>query len=286
MPELPEVETIRRGLLPRVKGKKIAAVEVRKPKMVRGKRKEFVSFVKGKSFSGITRRGKLLIFSIANRERYMLVHLKMTGQLIYQSDKETIAGGHQWPPVAGNLPNKYSHIIFTFADGSRLYFNDLRQFGYVHIVNEKEKENVLTHYGLEPLRSDFTWEKFRAAMKGKTSILKASLLSQESIAGVGNIYVDEISFHARIRPQRRTSSLSEKELKALYEATKHVLTRAMKYGGTTFRDYLNAEGGKGNFTQLLKVYGRGGEPCKRCGTVLKRVKVMGRGTVYCQTCQK
>lgn len=285
MPELPEVETIRLGLHHRIVKKSITAVTVTKNKIVRGNKRAFAKTLVGNNFTGISRRGKLLIFSLSVPDTYLLVHLKMTGQLIYQDKTKLIAGGHQWPPIDTGLPNAYTHIMIEFADGSVLYFNDLRQFGYMHLVNGEQLKHVETMFGIEPLSSDFTWEAFKKALARRTTSLKATLLNQKVIAGIGNIYADEISFHAGVRPDRRVSTLSEKELKALYKATRHVLTRAMKYGGTTFRDYRDADGGKGNFTELLKVYGRGGLPCKKCRNPLIREKLAGRGTVYCAHCQ-
>lgn len=285
MPELPEVETVRLGLRRRIVKKEITGVTVRKAKLVRGKKAAFVQTLLGNHFTGIARRGKLLIFTLSTPDTYLLVHLKMTGQLIYQDKTKLIAGGHQWPPVDTGLPNAYTHIMIEFADGSVLYFNDLRQFGYMHIVNGEQLKKVEAMFGVEPLSSTFTWEAFRNALARRTTSLKATLLNQAVIAGIGNIYADEIAFHAGVRPDRKVSSLSEGELKAIFKATKHVLTRAMKYGGTTFRDYRDADGGKGNFTQLLKVYGRGGEPCKKCRSPLVREKLAGRGTAYCAHCQ-
>lgn len=293
MPELPEVETIRQGLRRRVVGKHITGVDIRKKKMVRGSVPGFIRAVRGQKITSIGRRGKLLTFQIGDTERYILLHLKMTGQLIYKSKKVLVAGGHQWPPLRQAqgkpvaLPNKYSHVIFSFADKSQLFFNDLRQFGYLTLADKQTLRVVLAHYGIDPLEDEFTWEQFRQALGKRKGILKAVLLDQRVIAGIGNIYADEICFHARLLPMRLVGSLSEKEKKALYRATKHVLKRAMRYGGTTFRNYRDTEGGKGNFTRLLKVYRRAGQLCKRCKEqFVVRAVVAGRGTHFCPRCQK
>lgn len=287
MPELPEVETIRQGLQRRVVGKRITGVDVRKQKMVRGSVPGFIRAVRGQKITSIGRRGKLLTFQIGNTGRYILLHLKMTGQLIYKSKKVMVAGGHQWPPVGNDLPNKYSHVIFSFVDKSQLFFNDLRQFGYLTLADKQKLRVVLAHYGIDPLEDEFTWEQFRQALGKRKGILKAVLLDQRVIAGIGNIYAGEICFHARLLPMRLVGSLSEKEKKALHRATRHVFKRAMRYGGTTFRNYRDTEGGKGNFTQLLKVYGRTGLLCKRCKKQrVVRIVVAGRGTHFCPRCQK
>ncbi len=286
MPELPEVETIRQGLQRRVVGKRITAVDVRKKKMVRGSVPAFLRAVRGQKITSVGRRGKLLILHLSDNQHYVLLHLKMTGQLIYKSKKVMVAGGHQWPPVGNDLPNKYSHVIFSFADNSQLFFNDLRQFGYLALVNERKLQTILSRYGVDPLEDEFTWEQFRQALDKRKGRLKAVLLDQRVITGIGNIYADEICFHARLLPTRSLSSLSGKEKGALYQAIKHVLARAMRYGGTTFRNYRDTEGGKGNFTQLLKVYKRAGQLCKRCKEhVIMRAVIAGRGTHFCPHCQ-
>lgn len=293
MPELPEVETIRRGLVRRVLRKKIVDVKVRKPKMVRGMSgKAFSDFLKGKQFLKISRRGKLLVFDIQGEERSMLVHLKMTGQLIYDDGKAVIAGGHNWPPISDEsgevvaLPNKYSHVIFSFADGSKLFFNDLRQFGFVQLVSPEEKKIALSAFGVEPLSSAFTFDVFIDALSGRSVSLKAALLNQSLIAGLGNIYVDEVAFRANVRPDRSVNTLSDKELQKIYREIPIVLREAIDSGGTTFRHFRDARGGKGNYTERLLAYGRGGLPCVTCKTVLRKIKVAQRGTTYCPTCQK
>lgn len=287
MPELPEVETIRLGLLKRLKGVRISDVEVRKAKIVRGDAKKLMKGLKGKKFTTITRRGKLLIFHVSGSEHYMLVHLKMTGQLIYEKGNTLIAGGHSWPSLQDPLPNKYSHVIISFVDGSTLFFNDMRQFGYVELADTKRLQAALDVFGPEPLESDFTFELFEK-MLGKRSIaIKAALLNQTVLAGVGNIYADESLFLAGIKPTRRVNTLTTAEKRALYKAIPVMLRRAIKYGGTTFSNYRDVEGKKGNFTRLLKVYGRGGETCVRCKkSILVKNVVAGRGTVWCPTCQR
>ncbi len=287
MPELPEVETIRLGLLKRLKGVKISSVEVRKDKIVRGSSKKFIQLLKGKKFTTIARRGKLLVFHLSDGEHYMLVHLKMTGQLIYEKGKTLIAGGHSWPSLQDPLPNKYSHVIISFADGSHLFFNDMRQFGYMELADEKRLQVVLDIFGPEPLEKDFTFELFEK-MLGKRSIaIKAVLLNQTVLAGVGNIYADESLFLAGIKPTRRVNTLTTAEKRRLYKAIPVILRRAITYGGTTFSNYRDVEGKKGNFTRLLKVYGRGGQICVKCKkTTLVKETVAGRGTVWCPTCQR
>jgi formamidopyrimidine-DNA glycosylase len=287
MPELPEVETIRLGLLKRIAGVKVKAVEVRKAKIIRGNAKQFTRALKGQSFSTITRRGKLLIFHVATSQHYLLVHLKMTGQLIYEQGKTVIAGGHSWPSLQDPLPNKYTHVIISFSNGGTLFFNDMRQFGYMEVADDRRLQQVLDVFGPEPLEKDFTFEVFENMLGKRTISIKAALLNQTVLAGVGNIYADESLFAARIKPTRRVNTLTISEKKALFKAIPVILRRAIECGGTTFSNYRDVEGGKGNFTRLLKVYGRGGERCGRCKkATLKKETVAGRGTVWCPNCQR
>ena len=292
MPELPEVETIRRGLQRRVVGKPIAAVEVRKRKLVRGSAASFRRVLTGNEIAQVSRHGKLLIMPLADGDHVLLVHLKMTGQLIYRQKRLVIAGGHQWPPIdPEELPNKYSHIIITFADGSQLFFNDLRQFGFMEVANHARLNDIVDAMGIDPIKEHLTTDMFSDMMRKRTTSIKAALLNQSLIAGIGNIYADEICFVARVKPTRRANSLTAKERKAIQSATTRILEKAISHGGTTFRNYLNTEGGKGNFSELLKVYGREGKRCSRseCRTkdaVITKIRLSGRGTHFCPSCQR
>lgn len=294
MPELPEVETIKNDLRKRILRKKIVGIEIRKRKIVKNKSTDFIKILKGNFFSNLDRIGKLLIFKLLDRKNYLLIHLKMTGQLIYCNKGEIVAGGHEIglkssliPGLGDNLPNKYTHVIFEFNDGSKLFFNDLRQFGYLKIVNKEELERIVKDYGIEPLTKDFTIKKFREVLKNRKTSIKAVLLNQKLIAGIGNIYADESLFLAKIKPNRQAGSLLNKEIEELFKAISFIIKKAIKYRGTTFSNYVDTSGRKGNFTKLLKVYGREGEKCRRClSDTIKKIKVAGRGTRYCQKCQK
>lgn len=287
MPELPEVETIRRDLSKRICRKKIVKIEIRKPKIVRGSAESFRKSLVGRSFSRVDRRAKLLILSVAGGHDFLLIHLKMTGQLIYESGRETVAGGHSWPPLDRRLPNKYSHVIFHFADRSKLFFNDLRQFGYVQLVTPAERNRVISRYGLEPLTNKFTLADFTRGVRGRAARLKSVLLNQEIIAGIGNIYADEICHAAGVRPGRRAATLTLPEIKRLFEAAGKILRRAVEKRGTTFSDYVDADGRTGNYVRYLKVYQRDGEKCRTCHRgIIKKIKIGSRGTHFCPVCQK
>lgn len=287
MPELPEVETIRLGLRRFLLRKQIVAVELKQVKVIRGDLVELHQALHGAQFSDITRRGKLLIFHLAKKKLYVLIHLKMTGQLIYEKGKTKVAGGHSFPSLTDPLPNKYSHLVITFADGGKLFFNDMRRFGYVELAGPERLAKVLATYGPEPLENGFTFAVFAKALGRRAISIKAVLLNQSVLAGIGNIYADESCFQAGIKPGRRVNSLTKNEKRALWLAIKKILKKALKYGGTTFSEYRDAEGKPGNFTRLLKVYGRGGKLCLKCRTTkLTKKKIASRGTVWCATCQR
>ena len=286
MPELPEVETIRRDLQRALKEKQIEKVQVRKEKMVRGSARSFLRRLKGKKVEGVRRRGKLLIFNLSEG-CYLLIHLKMTGQLIYVSGKKTVAGGHSQKAMeTESLPNNYSHIIFHFTDGSHLYFNDMRQFGFTALVNDVSRKQIEAQYGVEPLSSAFSVNKLSEILNGRKSSLKSTLLNQKLIAGLGNIYVDEACFYAGVLPSRMAGTLTDTEIKKLHRGIKYVLKQALIYRGTTFNNYRDAQGKSGDYVRRLKVYGRAGRMCTRCrNNVIKRSKVGQRGTAYCPACQ-
>jgi formamidopyrimidine-DNA glycosylase len=312
MPELPEVETVRLGLEKRVVSKKILDIEILKPKLVKNTLGVFLGALVGNSFSEISRVGKLLIFKIkpgrkvgaskqknkkSLEQKLLLVHLKMTGQLIYYDQKNFVVGGHANSAqerekfVSGETKDfcqkgKYTHIIFNFAGGGKLFFNDLRQFGYLKVVNEKELKKIKESFGIEPLTDGFTWENFLQIFKNRKTNIKALLLNQKVISGLGNIYVDEVLFASGVSPCRKADSLSEKEKKKIFENSEKIIARAVRYGGTTFSNFLNSEGKKGGFVKKLKIYGKEGEPCSKCeNEKIKKVKLAGRGTHFCPKCQ-
>lgn len=287
MPELPEVETIRQDLRRKILHNPIQNVEIFFDKAVGGKRAEIIDFLTRKSFIDVERRGKLLIFRIQNKPGAALLHLKMTGQLIYKVHDKVFAGGHSFSTMDTDLPNKHTQVAITFADRSILLFNDSRRFGYIKIVNDEELKKTLAKYGIEPLQDDFTFEAFSNLIKKRKMNIKALLLNQALISGIGNIYADEICHAAHIQPTRRTSTLTAQEIRKLYDETLRIIALAVEYRGTTFNNYVDSDGKTGNFSSLLKVYERDGERCLTCkkGTVQKK-RVAGRGTHYCARCQK
>ncbi len=286
MPELPEVETICRDLSEKILNKSIVKIEVRLSKIVKNQEEFFQEKLINNTFKKIDRRGKLIIFEIKNGGLFLLIHLRMTGQLIYKYKEEITAGGHSEKVMGFDLPNKFSHVIFDFEDGGKLFFNDLRQFGYLRIVDQEELEKIKSKFGFEPLEDSFNLSVFKKLIKNKKRNIKAFLLDQSLVTGLGNIYVDEVLFASSVSPLRNTKDLTKKEIENIFKNIKEILKSAVFYRGTTFNNYVDGTGKKGNFVKLLKVYGKGGTECINCKNKLEKTKVSGRGTVFCEKCQK
>jgi len=278
VPELPEVETIRSQLGKLIVGKKITKVDVSLPRMVKLSLDKFRKIVVGSKIKSISRRAKILIFELSNGWS-MLIHLKLSGRLIFRRKGEPLK----------DEDKKWNHLIYYFSDASRLFHNDLRQFGYVKLVEidkladffKKEK------LGPEPLKKYFTFEDFSAILKRKPKAkIKQFLMDQQNISGIGNIYSDEILFFASVHPLRKISELKPKEIKKIFVGIKKILTEALKLQGSSVDLYLNALGKEGEYVPRLKVYGREGEKCKKCGGVVQRIKIGGRSAHFCPSCQK
>jgi formamidopyrimidine-DNA glycosylase len=299
MPELPEVESLRRSLISAgLIGKKVLAVEILEPKMVSGKgnkrrvskskTEEFKNGLKNQKIILLDRRAKNLIFRFSGG-KIMLVHLKMTGQLVYQEkNHQPVLGGHPIEESVRNLPNKFTRVIFKLNQGN-LFYNDTRKFGYLlYYPNEKAFENE-SHFkalGLEPLSKEFTLEYFWTALKQNRRSLKAALLDQGIVTGLGNIYCDETAFASGIRPSRICATIKKPEAEKLYLAIRRILAKAIELKGTSISDYLLSDGRRGNYARELKVYGKGGENCEKCKKSLKTIQLTGRTTVFCPRCQK
>lgn len=286
MPELPEVETIKKDLSKYILHKNISAVFISPKAKINKNKKFFLDFLLDSKIKKINRIGKLFFLEFENSEIFLLIHLKMTGQLIFVCDKKMIGGGHSENKLNLNLPNKSTRIIISFIDGSKLFFNDTRRFGYFKLVNKKELETEKNKYGIEPLTKNFIFENFKTIFINKKSILKSFLLKQKNIAGLGNIYVDESCFDAGIRPDKRTNTLNENEIKKLFSSIQKIIKKACEKRGTTFNNYVDSDGNQGNYSKYLKVYGRSGKNCLKCGEKLRNIKISGRTTVFCAKCQK
>jgi formamidopyrimidine-DNA glycosylase len=290
MPELPEVETVVRDLRPLLKKQRIVSVDVRLNKIVAMPRRSFTLSANGRTVIDVRRRAKIILIDLDNKTT-LLVHLKMSGQLVFVSAQgKKQYGGH--PIVGGvdNLPNKYSHVIFRFNDGSHLYFNDQRQFGYLLILPQHELAPFFNKkkLGPEPFSRQFTLPYYLEFMKRHVrASIKSVLLDQSNVAGLGNIYVDEVLFASRIKPTRSVKTLTLNELEVIYHAIPKLLKLAIKQRGTTFRSYRGGTGKPGGMQKYLNVYGRKGKSCRRCSQgIIVKVKQGSRSSHYCPSCQK
>lgn len=339
MPELPEVETVRRGLHDLIIGKTVKAVTHDTPKSFPNAAADVEGFLIGATVSDVRRRAKVLLIDLSTAYT-LVIHLKMTGQMVFigrkgdaiLSSRDTLAvkngslagerrslsgsttspfleqpkpfasdevpelvsstrfgAGHPNASLVEELPDRSTRVIFTFTDGSHLYFNDQRKFGWVKLMPTLEVPNIdfMKKVGPEPLEADFTWQEFAARFKrrAKTSI-KAALLDQTVIAGVGNIYADESLWGAKIHPQRLVNSIPPKEFERLYTELRAVMNLAIEKGGSTDKNYVNAEGKRGSYLSFARVFRREGKPCPRCGTIIIKFKAAGRGTHICPHCQE
>lgn len=283
MPELPEVEIVKMGLERYLIGLEIQNVEVRNSKSFSGD----VSVVKGQTVTEIRRKAKVLMIDLDN-DQSLLVHLKMTGQLVYQTkyEQNKVVGGH--PQVSYNqpLPHTHSHVIFTFTDGSKLFFNDLRKFGWIHVVPTQKSDSygMLSRVGPEPREIKNTNEFRTKYDKNPNATIFQSLLNQELVAGIGNIYANESLYEAKILPERRVKEIKPREWTSLYHSICRVLGKAIKRGGTSDSTFIGVDGARGDYLTIAHVYHK--KTANPCGHSVLRKKIGGRTTHYCDQCQK
>lgn len=281
MPELPEVETIRTGLQKKIRDKQIKDVTIKVSKIIQMPSSEdFITKIRGKTIREVARRGKYIIIYL-DSEYKLVVHLGMTGLLIYPYDSNKI--------TERKINPKHNHLIFIFTDNTQLIFNDVRRFGKIYLVSDLDEIESIYKLGAEPLDDHFTEEVFIQILnKKKNSKVKSFLMKQEFIVGLGNIYTNEVLYRANIHPLRQISSLTREEIKKLYLEIKSVLGEAVKFGGSTVADeaYRDTDGEKGKYARKLQVYARKGEPCIKCGNNIEIIKIEGRSTFICPQCQK
>jgi len=283
MPELPEVETIKRELEIKIIGKKIDNVIVNKPKIVKKpSQMEFINELKSKKIKKITRRGKYIIFSLFPK-KILVIHLGMSGFLIYpyKADCTYIKNG--------TIKSKHNHIEFIFDDTTQMVFNDVRQFGKTYLVCDVTEIESIARLGVEPLSGKFTEDIFfKLLKKNQQKKIKSLIMKQELIAGLGNIYANESLFRSEIHPSRPASSLNMSEIINLHRQIKYVLNRAIELRGSTIADgaYRDTDGKKGEFKKEIQVYARKGKTCLKCNHPIEMIRIEGRSTFYCPKCQK
>lgn len=288
MPELPEVENTVRDLQKKILGQKIEDVWTDFKKIIKKPRdfEEFKKGLKGEKIEDIRRRGKNIIFDLS-KSKALLIHQKLTGHLLYGtwSIKHGVWKPKEKGPV-GDKVNTYIHLLFTLDNGAMLALSDLRKFAKVELLSKETLEKELSSLGPEPLEKNFTFEKFKETLRQAQGKVKQVLMDQTVIAGIGNIYSDEILWEAKIHPFKEIKKLSNKELKKIYEAMRRILPKAIELGGESISDFRRLSGEKGMFDSERRVYRREGEKCSRCGAIIKRVKLAGRSAHFCPKCQK
>lgn len=286
MPELPEVETVRIGLSKFLPGKTVKSVTHDWPKSFPNAAHDVEQFLIGAEIVSVNRRAKVLQIELSTKYS-LVIHLKMTGQMVFVG-AERFGAGHPNDSLVNQLPDKSTRVHFTFTDNSELFFNDQRKFGWVRLLPTAEVPNIdfFKKVGPEPLSKEFTWQEFRDRLqRRKNSNIKAVLLDQTVIAGVGNIYADESLWGAKIHPATLTKDLSDKQIKVLFSELQYVLQLAIDKGGSSNHTYVNAEGKKGSYMNFARVFRREGLACPRCGTTIVKTRAAGRGTHICPTCQ-
>ncbi|MCL4419059.1 bifunctional DNA-formamidopyrimidine glycosylase/DNA-(apurinic or apyrimidinic site) lyase [Patescibacteria group bacterium] len=292
MPELPEVETLKLGLRKYLVGHKIQDIDIRVPKIFQGDRNKAI----GSKVTDIKRVGKGLIIEL-NNGFDLAIHLKLTGQLIYQGIETT--GIEVSDKAGGALPSKHTHIIFTLdpsagsGQAAKLFYNDLRKFGWIRVIRESEVKNLpfFKEMGPEPYKlpdlnqKTLTLSDFQLIVRKSGLPIKILLMDQKKIGGIGNIYANEALFKAKISPQRKANNLSDREIKQLYKEIFEVIRESVSLGGSSDVNFVNALGQEGEYQRHFLVYSRAKEKCKRCKGTIEKIQLGGRGTYFCPNCQ-
>lgn len=288
MPELPEVETIRAGLSRLLPERVVAAADYDNDKSFPNAPADVAQFLIGATINDVRRRAKVLLIDLSS-EYTLIVHLKMTGQLVFDSATEHFGAGHPNQSLVGRLPDRSTRVTLTFQDGSQLFFNDQRKFGWMRLLPTVEVPNIdfMKKVGPEPLEADFTWQVLRDRLqRRKNTSIKAAILDQTVLAGVGNIYADEGLWGAKLHPATIVRDVSAAKIKSLHRALVDVLNLSIAKGGSSDKNYVDAEGKRGSYLSFAKVFRREGQPCPRCGTPIIKLRVAGRGTHICPHCQR
>lgn len=272
MPELPEVETVRRGLEKLIQGKKIASLDIRYPKMIKTDLDQFQKELPGQVIQSMGRRGKYLLFFLT--DKVLISHLRMEGKYFY---------------YPGQVPErKHAHVLIHFEDGGTLVYEDVRKFGTMELLAPEllDAYFVSKKLGPEPAEEDFDLEIFIGALKKSKKPIKSHLLDQTLVAGLGNIYVDEVLWRAKVHPSRLSNSLTAQEARKVHDQTIEVLGQAVEKGGSTIRTYTNAFGEDGTMQDFHQVYDKAGQACSRCGSIIEKIQLGGRETHFCPKCQR
>ena len=286
MPELPEVEIVKQSLIKTIKNKRIIDVNVRKRNLRFKIDKQFENFLKENVVTNISRKAKHIILEI-EKERYVLIHLGMSGTLHFVKGKSLLNTNLSFYN-SRRLPENHNHVEIIFLN-FKIIYNDPRRFGYIKIFsNRKSLIRFLDNYGLEPFDAQYSIDYLKKSLKNRKKNIKNILLDQKIISGIGNIYANEILFYSKINPQKIGKNLTSDQLKNIYKNSKIVLKKAIKFGGSSIRDFKNTNGVKGKFQNQFKVYNKLNQNCpnKYCSNKIKKIVISNRSTFYCENCQK
>ena len=287
MPELPEVETVRRGLEKLVVGQKILDVNILNPKSFQVTKNEIKKSLVDAKIIAIRRRAKVLIIDLSTNYS-LVIHLKMTGQIVFRGE-ENWGGGHPNDSFLSELPNRSTRVEFKLSNYAKLFFNDQRKFGWIKLLPTAEVENMefITKLGPEPLIGNPEKEFLARIRRRNGSTIKAATLDQTVVAGIGNIYADESLWNAKVHPSTRVGNLTDEKLVKILSSAIEIMNKSIDIGGSTIRNYINTDGSEGDYLKLFaNVFNRNGEPCKRCGETIEKIRVAGRGTHICPKCQR
>ncbi len=276
------------GLAKLLPGRNVVGVDFDWPKSFPNAPADVQEFLIGSKVVTVKRRAKVLLIELSSKYS-LVVHLKMTGQLVFASSTERFGAGHPNDSLIGKLPDKSTRVTLTFNDDSRLFFNDQRKFGWMRLIPTAEVANLdfFKKVGPEPLSDDFTWQDLRERLlRRKNTSVKAALLDQTVVAGVGNIYADEALWGARLHPATMVRDISAAKFHKLYDELVYVLRLSIEKGGSSDRNYVDAEGKKGSYISFARVFRREGQACPRCGQAIEKIRVAGRGTHICPHCQR
>jgi formamidopyrimidine-DNA glycosylase len=287
MPELPEVETIVRQLDGAIKGKKISKVEVLRDRMFVGN----PDYLVGRKIEKVDRHAKMIVWHISGGDRVVMIHLKMTGQLIYDGknsvgkENHTVVGGHPTEDWVKKHPTKHTRVIVHFDDGSVLYFNDMRMFGWMKLITKDEFDKQMAKLPPDVNTKEFSKDYFRGVVKKSGRAIKLTVMDSDKVGGAGNIYANDALWLAKIDPRRRSKDLSDAEIDRLHDALKEVIDKGIKYGGASAVNYVQITGVGGKYQDHFLVYNRDGQRCNRGDGVIQKTKIGGRGTFFCPHCQ-
>lgn len=282
MPELPEVETIRRQLDRSLRKREIKKVSVLRSKSFVG---DYESMI-GWKVERIDRKAKVIEMYFTGKKDMLIVHLKMTGQLVFIDGDKRVVGGHPTVDWVKDLPSKHTRVVVEFTDRSKLFFNDMRVFGWMKLVEQKKYEQEMKNTAPDVIEKEFTVDYLSKILGGTSKAVKLVLMDQTKIGGVGNIYANDALYLAKVRPDRKAKSLSDVEVKRLWSAIREVIEKGIKYGGASAANYVDTRGLGGTYQEHFLVYKKDGQKCPGCEGKIEKMRLGGRGTFYCPCCQK